>query len=180
MTIRPMETRPPVPEPGLQATAKKEHGPWQEEQFSFADILDMVNPLQHLPVIATLYRENTGDAIGPVARLVGGALFGGLLGSVVAGLATAAANLLVREESGLDMGEHLMALLDEPGSATGQPPGEEINQSFQLVAEDLPVLSRPTVPAGEEGPTLSHPPLQTIAQRYRQVAESGEVPSLPI
>lgn len=48
--------------------------------FGFDDFLDIINPLQHLPVIGTAYRAITGDAIETPARLAGGALFGGIFG----------------------------------------------------------------------------------------------------
>ncbi|MQX35342.1 hypothetical protein [Roseospira navarrensis] len=47
------------------------------ESFSFWDVLDIFNPLQHIPLVSTLYRELTGDEIGGFARIAGGALYGG-------------------------------------------------------------------------------------------------------
>jgi len=54
--------------------------------ITFADLLDIINPLQHIPVISTIYRAITGDEIGLGSRLVGGALFGGPAGFIVAGM----------------------------------------------------------------------------------------------
>ncbi len=48
--------------------------------FDFGDLLDIINPLQHLPVISSIYRTLTGDEISPASRLAGGALFGGPIG----------------------------------------------------------------------------------------------------
>lgn len=48
----------------------------------FHHILDVVNPLQHLPVIGTIYRAITGEHIGPVEKIAGDALYGGLWGAV--------------------------------------------------------------------------------------------------
>ncbi|PWR20814.1 hypothetical protein [Zavarzinia compransoris] len=50
----------------------------------FAEFLDVINPLQHIPLVSTLYRELTGDTISPAARIVGGALYGGPIGAGVA------------------------------------------------------------------------------------------------
>jgi hypothetical protein len=50
------------------------------QDFGFEDLLDVVNPLQHLPGIGWLYRELSGDMIKPPAAIAGGALFGGPLG----------------------------------------------------------------------------------------------------
>jgi hypothetical protein len=52
----------------------------EDDGFGFDDFLDIVNPLQHIPLVGTLYRSITGDEIEAPARLAGGALFGGLLG----------------------------------------------------------------------------------------------------
>jgi len=56
-----------------QAAPAKHH-------FSFGDFLDIINPLQHLPVVGTLYRAVTHDTIDTPEKLVGDALYGGPLG----------------------------------------------------------------------------------------------------
>ena len=63
-------------EPAAAAAAKKADSP----DFSFADLLDIVNPLQHIPVVSTLYRSITGDGIGTPEKIVGDTLYGGLVG----------------------------------------------------------------------------------------------------
>ena len=76
----------------------------------FDTLLDIINPLQHIPLVSSLYRELTGDEIQPAARVVGGAIFGGPLG-----FASATANVFVEQASGRDFMEHAVALLtDEP------------------------------------------------------------------
>ena len=58
---------------------------WGDDGFSFNDLLDLINPLQHIPVVATLYRAITNDEIAPGPRMVGGAIYlGGPLGFVSA------------------------------------------------------------------------------------------------
>lgn len=56
----------------------------------FYDLLDVVNPLQHIPVISHMYRAVTGDTISTGAQIAGGALFGGVVGAA-AGAVTALA-----------------------------------------------------------------------------------------
>ncbi len=72
----------------------------------FENLLDIINPLQHLPIISTIYRAATGDAIAAPARLIGGALYGGPFGA-----AGAAVNLAVENITGSDIGEHVVALV---------------------------------------------------------------------
>ncbi len=63
--------------------------PFGDDGLSFADLLDVVNPLQHIPLLGGLYRRLTGDALSPAARVLGGGLFGGPIGAI-AGAAAAA------------------------------------------------------------------------------------------
>lgn len=84
-----------------------------DDEPSFWDLLDVINPLQHIPVISNIYRELTGDQIGVGARLIGGTLFGGPIG-----LVASAVDCVVEESSGKDMGGHMLALFqdDEPAA----------------------------------------------------------------
>lgn len=48
----------------------------------FHHLLDVVNPLQHLPVIGTIYRAITGEHLDPVEKIAGDTLYGGMWGAV--------------------------------------------------------------------------------------------------
>ncbi len=69
----------PVPQPGTG----------DDGESFFHHVLDIVNPLQHLPVVGTIYRAITGEHIGTVEKIAGDALYGGLWGAAasVAGVA---------------------------------------------------------------------------------------------
>ncbi|MGD9601579.1 MAG: hypothetical protein AB7O21_14130 [Gammaproteobacteria bacterium] len=54
-----------------------------DDGLSFGDLIDLVNPLQHIPIVGQLYRQATGDTVAPLVRVAGGALFGGPLGAVL-------------------------------------------------------------------------------------------------
>lgn len=92
---------------------------WDKDGFGFGDILDVVNPLQHIPVVSVFYRELTGDDIGPLPRLLGGGLFGGILGA-----ASSLANILIEDATGNDMGGHVMTALfnSDGGGGPVEPP----------------------------------------------------------
>ena len=49
---------------------------WQNKKggISFSDVLDIVNPLQHIPVISTVYRMIKGGQIS-MTRMAGSALY---------------------------------------------------------------------------------------------------------
>jgi len=73
--------------------------------LSFHDLLSIFNPLQHIPVIGTLYRAVTGDTIGTPEKIAGDTLYGGLLGAV-ASIADAAFEKI----TGKDVGDTVLAL----------------------------------------------------------------------
>lgn len=79
-----------------------------DEEFKFADLVDMVNPLQHIPVVNHFYRKLTGDEIKPVGKIIGGTVFGG-----PAGLAGGLVNMIVEKETGRDITGNAMMMFTE-------------------------------------------------------------------
>lgn len=77
-----------------------------KDGMTFGDLLDIINPLQHIPIVSTLYRAMTGDEISPGARMVGGALFGGPFG-----LGIAIVNAAVEASTGEDIGDTILTAL---------------------------------------------------------------------
>lgn len=61
---------------------ESEEKPVEDNSFGISDVIDMINPLQHIPIVSNLYQSATGDKIGSVAMIVGGAIFGGPLGAL--------------------------------------------------------------------------------------------------
>ena len=90
-----------------EAPAAKNGAPfslWEKEGFGFGDFIDIINPLHHIPIVATIYRNLSGDQIGAAPRVIGGALWG-RIGGFVAG----AVNAVVEWWSGKDIGDHIYA-----------------------------------------------------------------------
>lgn len=87
-----------------QADSDKQDG--GEDELSFWDVLDVINPLQHIPIVNTVYRELTGDKIGSGAKLIGGGLFFGPIG-----LGFAALDVGVKEMTGASIDEHVVAMV---------------------------------------------------------------------
>ena len=96
----------------------------EDDGFDFWDFLDIINPLQHIPIVSSIYRAITGDEIDPAARLIGGGLYGlGLLGGGWIGLASTAVNTAVEEATGDDIPGHLISMVfgdDEAEAAGGE------------------------------------------------------------
>ena len=93
-----------------------------EDGVTFSDFLDVVNPLQNIPVVSSYYRESTGDEASMMAKLAGGALYGGLFGvGAIAGFAASLVNTILENQTGKDVGGHVIATLqgktDAPDSS---------------------------------------------------------------
>ena len=110
----PSQPRSTAPsQPPSTAHAKQPFSLWGDDGFNFYDILDVINPLQHLPVVSTLYRKISDDELAAAPRVLGGALFGGAIG-----FGAALVNAVIEQVSGRDVGEHVMvALLEKLPSA---------------------------------------------------------------
>ena len=91
----------------MESRSRPAQAATDDDGFGFDDFLDIINPLQHLPVIGTAYRAITGDDIETPAKLAGGALFGGLLGFLGALGSTAYAEIV-----GESVDETLLSLFD--------------------------------------------------------------------
>jgi hypothetical protein len=91
----------------------KEFSLFGDDGFSFADLLDVVNPLQHIPFVSTFYREATGDTLAAAPRVAGSTLFFGPLG-----LASALANVFVEESTGQDIGQHMAGWINPASEGT--------------------------------------------------------------
>jgi hypothetical protein len=133
---------------------------WQDgDGPSFSDLLDVINPLQHIPIVSTIYRAITGDKIAMGPRLIGGAIFGGPLGFISAGIMSA-----VEEATGKDSGEQLADLFrgDEPpadGKATAVAAAAE-------PAAGTPAAPAAVIPAAAIAPAATRPaaiPVSAVA-----------------
>lgn len=102
---------------------------WGKEGFSFGAVLDIINPLQHIPIVSTIYRAATGDTIGAGPRMIGGTLFGG-----VVGLFAATADAAVEGITGKDTGSHVLAMLPDPVPVAQWGYGDEPRQRGLMTA----------------------------------------------
>jgi len=76
--------------------------PYEDDDFGFWDFVDLINPLQHLPIIGTIYRKVTGDEIKPEVQIAGSILMGAATGSILLSAATGIASVILEEEMGSD------------------------------------------------------------------------------
>jgi hypothetical protein len=110
------------PDRDMQMRLRLEHKQWVVDEtpgsrqlffgadgkFGWDDFLDVINPLQHIPIISQIYRAVTGDQINGAAEIIGALPFGPL-GFV--GMAGAIADLAVRDSTGKDIGENVASMV---------------------------------------------------------------------
>ena len=156
---------PPVPrtvasgDPPANTGSAADGGDWD---FSFHDLVSIVNPLQHIPVVSTLYRKLTGDTIKPLERIAGDALYGGWMG-----LVSSVANLIFEKETGKDFGDTVLAFV---GGDSGSSPA-----TTQTAATDQTAATLSTT-AGSTMPILS----RVIGADTGQLAPAPSIAGAPI
>ena len=79
--------------------------PFGQDGISFLDFLDIINPLQHIPLVSTIYRKITGDTIDPASRIAGSALYGGPIGAV-----TSLLDVMIENSTGKDIVGHALKI----------------------------------------------------------------------
>ena len=110
--------------------------PFGNDGVSFKDIIDVVNPLHHVPVIGTLYRALTGDNIDALPKIAGSTLYFGPLGALLSG-----AGILIEETSGHDLSDHIVAKLNADGviktaPINNQPPSLGLINEIQPISRE--------------------------------------------
>jgi hypothetical protein len=118
-----------------QASAEK---PADQKESFFHHLLDVVNPLQHLPVIGTIYRAITGERLDPVEKIAGDTLYGGLWGAV-----TSIADVAFESLTGKSFEDTALALFkgdDKAQVASTKVAAPTITASISMPSSDLPNL----------------------------------------
>jgi hypothetical protein len=152
------------------APAKSGPTLWAHGGFSFKDLLDIVNPLQHLPIIGSIYRYLTGDEPSGGSRIIGDAIYGGPIGFGV----SVATTILFNDSEGHDLGERVLAKVFGPrdeapdGTATAvatnaapAAPGSPASGAIQV--QPLPAGSTGAV-AANGAPATSITPSPPVGQ----------------
>ena len=123
----------------------------KKEGIALGDVLDIINPLQHIPIVSTIYRLTTDNDIGVGPRLLGGALFGGPLGILVTGLTT-----IFEDISGGSVEQHATSLWN---TLTNE------NQATSQIAA-----------TGQKDPASAVPPLSKMILRRPRTCRVGLPP----
>ena len=117
--------KPKEEEKRIEVIEQKEFEPFGKDGLSFSDLIDMINPLHHIPVINSIYRRISGDQIDAIPRIAGGSLFFGPIG-----LAGAAINVIVQRVTGKEINTHLTGFFQKENLDNA-----EHNDSSKEIAE---------------------------------------------
>ncbi|HWU55893.1 MAG TPA: hypothetical protein VN175_10350 [Rhizomicrobium sp.] len=121
----------------MPAPAGTDQPAGQHESF-FHHLWDVVNPLQHIPVIGTIYRAVTGEHLDAVEKIAGDTLYGGLWGAV-----SSIADVAFEGLTGKSFEDTALALFKSDGKtrvASTKVTAPAIATDVSLPSSDLPSL----------------------------------------
>lgn len=140
---------PPSSSPAPAAPTSSSAGVklWSGPSFKgiLKDVLDTVNPLQHLPLIGSVYRYLTGDEPSGGARIAGDTLYGGPIGFGVSIVST-----MLLDKQGHDLGERTLAAVFGPRDGG--------SDSAVMTAAAADTKSASTQPAANNAGAAAPPP----------------------
>lgn len=127
-----------------------------DDGISFDDLLDVINPLQHIPIVSTLYRKITGDTIKPLEKIAGDTLYGGLTG-----LGSSVADFAFQKITGKNFGDTVLSFLlgddktappavaSAPATATPAAGTQATKPPTSLIAAAKPVQTADASPPAD-------------------------------
>ena len=118
--------------------------------ITLGDAWDIINPLEHIPFVSTLYDAMTGSTPKAGSQLIGGALYGGPVG-----VFASAVNLAFHDETGHDIVGSVVA------GITGDVPNtQQLADTTTSVPEVQVIASK----ADDETAAIAAPDIDAITQ----------------
>lgn len=147
-TPTPYVPAPAAASPAAQSRAAS--APSGGGESFFSELLDIVNPLQHLPVIGTIYRALTGDRVDAFAKVAGDALYGGVWGA-----AGAVADVAFEAATGKSVEDTVLALFDSSDDETRVAANLTAPTAGPIVSPAIPML--PDAASPDMGKSVQRP-----------------------
>ena len=132
--IAPITVTPAVTAPAAAPAADSDTG------FSFDDLVDIVNPLQHIPIVGTIYRAITGDTIKDFPKIAGDTLYGG-----PEGFLSSLADTVFTKITGKSVGDTVLGWAEDLVSPSAPATGLAANTT-----PATPAAASISTPAGED------------------------------
>lgn len=136
--------------------ARREGRETESAELSFNDLIDTLNPLQHIPVVSDIYRGLTGDRISAHARVAGGALYGGPIG-----LVASVASLAIAGGSGdRGIGDRIYAAIFDPDAPSAETAivAASGDDTLALARANAPTEQTASIAPEKPGPDQSAKP----------------------
>lgn len=148
-----------------EAAEARGDGFWGADGFTFGDLIDIINPLQHIPVVNTVYRALTGDQISTGAKLAGGVLLGGGLG-----LVASAVEVVHKGATGKTMTESVVAALAGSDNAPAQTVAQNAPQGITKPQPEAKKVLTASDPVGDVDGALLALEQQKAAEKAEELA----------
>jgi hypothetical protein len=133
----------------------------KNNEFQFRDVVDIINPLQHIPLVGTAYRNLTGDELHPMSQIIGGALYGGPVGAI-----TGTANAITKVQTGKDIGDHALELVGLGKKNINSSTEIALNEAANRLENNVPLDNLPQT--AQAFVNVAEP--QKAIQTYERVA----------
>lgn len=118
-----------------------------EDGPGFRDLVDAINPLNHIPIVSSITESVTGHQVSAASKLIGGTLLGGPIG-----LFAALGNIIFEQETGHSPGGAMVAALagDDTEAVTQLAEAETSPHLKEIeTAEAATPLAPATTPVAE-------------------------------
>lgn len=147
------------------------------EDLTFSDLVDLINPLQHIPGVSQVYRALTGDTIKPAVKVMGGLVFGG-----PAGLMLGAGGALVDSMLGDPLAQVADAALGTnsarrpPATAVADATVPNPESAARALSDTAALQQVAALPTAISDPVESAPP-QSVQPAPPQSVQSDVAPA---
>lgn len=154
----------------------------EDADISWDDFIDFINPLQHIPVIGTIYREVTGDTIKPSVKIAGdiafGAATGSLIVSTVAGIISSIYEEHTGEEPTIQVAQALFGddVVGAPAPEAGQIDLAAAEEAAQQKADAAAQLALQSKPAEKQEPVVAASTVVAERSLPKKIAKPAALP----
>jgi len=110
------------------------HVPYEDDALGFDDLVDLLNPLHHIPIVGSIYRAITDDTIKPDVQVAGSIAFGLATGSVLLAAASGIASAVFEQHTGEEPTVQLARSLfgdDDTVQVANAPPAPDAAQALE-------------------------------------------------
>jgi hypothetical protein len=143
-------------------------GFWGKDGFTARDVVDAINPLEHIPFVSTLFDQITGHEASPASKLIGGALIGGPIGFLAS-----LADVVFSQQTGHSAGGAVVAALTGTDAITEVAAATDTPLPAQTAAAETATAPAQTAQAEILPPVKTATDYQMMAQKAQMSLASA-------